>query len=585
LAGKETRAPESEDRLLAKAIVVLKGMAPYGRRHARVFAMGALAAGFVVAARLALPWPLRAIADIWVGAGADAATATVAQGTIHPAILMGFVFFAILVVLGLADMFERLYFARFSIGLVRDLRADTFGAVMKAQAQRKIGKRGDLVARLVGDTARVKAGMKTFLVHVLTNGVVFLGVTVVLLSLDVALGLVFSVAAVGTAAVTWWGAGRMFRRSLSYRTKEGKLANTIERALRHGPTDDRFRKINRSSGSHEAALTRTQGITTWTTYTVFGLTVLAALWVGVNAVEAGRIAAGDMVVFMMYALMMRGPIVRLARQGSQTGKVFGAGYRIIQAREAAVKQARSHGRAAIAPLQETLRLSGVVVKGSKSRSSRPRLGPIDVAISAGEHVLVTGEAAAGKTTLLELLAGHRRPTEGRVLWDGTDLAEFSPEALAAHVRVVPRNPRWPRKPIRELLSIDGELHGLESFGLDEIMARCPKGGETRLGSTDLSPGERKLVALGQTLEGNATLRLVDEPTVGLGDEQAQAALVALLNASRGATLVVAMSRPVETGHFDRVIELHQGQVAYDGSPEVWSPQMSGTGEGLAGSQP
>ena len=66
---------------------------------------------------------------------------------------------------------------------------------------------------------------------------------------------------------------------------------------------------------------------------MFGLAVLAALWVGVNGVEAGRFAAGDMVVFMMYVLMMRGPIVRLARQGSQTGKVLGAGYRIIQARQ------------------------------------------------------------------------------------------------------------------------------------------------------------------------------------------------------------------------------------------------------------
>ncbi len=225
------------------------------------------------------------------------------------------------------------------------------------------------------------------------------------------------------------------------------------------------------------------------------------------------------------------------------------------------------------------------MKGSKSRSSRPRLGPIDVAIGAGEHVLVTGEAAAGKTTLLEVLAGRRRPTEGSVSWDGVDLGELSPQALAQHVSLVPRNPRWPRKPVRELLAIDGALHGLESFGLDDIVARCPDGGETRLGSTDLSPGERKLLALGQSVEGSATLRLADEPTAGLGDEQAQAALVALLNASQGATLVVAMSRPIEAGHFDRVIELHQGQVAYDGSPDAWSAHMSAAGGGLAGSQP
>lgn len=324
-------APLAHARDAAKA---LSALARFGRRHWRAFACGSLAAAGVVAGRLALPWPLRAVSDRWLGqggaAGDDGLLALVPAG-LDPVLAMGALFLAVMLGLGLADFLERLWFARFALSTVGDLREAAFAAVMRRRHQPLPIEPGEVIARLIGDAARIKSGMQVFLVHVATNGAVFLGVTVILFGMEPALGLIFAAAATGTALATGWGAARLFRGALKRREKEGRIANRIVDRLRGSEDDDgEAVKLARDGDSQGAAQTRTIGVATWTSHVLFGLAVLAALVVGADAVEEGRIATADLLVLMMYALLMRGPIVRLARQGSKSGKTLGTARRLVQ---------------------------------------------------------------------------------------------------------------------------------------------------------------------------------------------------------------------------------------------------------------
>jgi Ser/Thr protein kinase RdoA (MazF antagonist) len=320
-----------ERRVLHKSLSVIGALAPYGRRHWRWFALGSLAAIAVVAGRLALPWPLRAVADRWISKGPSAdGMVGLLPSSMDPVLAMGSVFFVLILALGLADFLERLCFARFSVATVRDLRTEAFSSALGARTKEDDTPTGDLVSRLVGDAARVKSGIQAFLVRVATNGLVFFGMTIILLKMQAQLGLIFAAAGLGTALVTLWAAARIFQSSLEHRDKEGELANEIQAALETQSGEATLLAIKGDSGRDETTPTRFQGIATWTTHGIFGAAVLAALWVGALAVEAGEMQGGDMVVFMMYALMMRGPIVRLARQGARTGKILGAAYRLVQ---------------------------------------------------------------------------------------------------------------------------------------------------------------------------------------------------------------------------------------------------------------
>ncbi len=313
------------------AVSIARRMVPFARRHRAWLQRGSCAAIGVVAARLALPWPLRSLVDGVLGAEGTADT----QALLERALPLGALLLGIFLALGLFDLLERLWFARFAIGTVRDLRATAYRAALRVHQRGVKSSTGDLVARLVGDAARIKAGMQGFLVHVATNSLILVGVTCVLFWIDSALGMILTAAGVALTCITLLGASELFDRSVRSRSKEGRLAEQILRDFRRSSSIRTFKQLNRSSSRHEAAQTRTQGLTTWGAHAVVGVATLAALWSGAHSYSAGDLSAGDLVVVATYLLMLSSPAVRLARQGSRTGKILGPTYRLLQVLDAA----------------------------------------------------------------------------------------------------------------------------------------------------------------------------------------------------------------------------------------------------------
>ena len=306
---------------------VLHVLWPYVQRHRRWLFQGFAAALIVVGARLALPWPLRLLTDIWTQQ--QAIPAALLEIGLSPALLLGIFFLLLLLLHGWADHIARLYFARLAIRTVRDLRKAIFQKTIQMEEESRTVKKGDLVARLLADTERIKTGLKSLLVHGATNGMIYAGVTVVLLLTNIWVGLLIGGAGLGTALLAWWGARKNREHALKHRTREGILANRILRALRDSPEPAHFGKVSKSSGRAEASITFTQGITSWGAHALFGLAVLLSLWIGTEGIIAGTLATGDMVLFILYVLLLRGPIIRLARQGSQLGNIVGTCLRLV----------------------------------------------------------------------------------------------------------------------------------------------------------------------------------------------------------------------------------------------------------------
>lgn len=332
-----------EKSTLARWRAIVRTFLPFARRHRRSFLLGSVAALCVVSLRIALPWPLRLVMKPsfghdggWSGALVEA----LPQG-LAPIVAMAGVFLVLMVALGFADHLERQQFARFAIGLVRDVRAK---ALKRAFRERSPGEgSGDLVARLIGDTARLKAGLQGFLVHVATNGAMFLGITVVLLCMDLAIGSIFAAAGAILAACTAMGAVGTYRHALEHRSREGKLAQRIDRAWRAQEGGESVPKIKRSSARLEHKLTTGQGHLTWLAHGVLGLAMLGAAIAGTGAVEAGRLETADLFLVFVYGLLLRAPLVQLTRQGVRTGKVLACGRRLRKLLRAG-KRARSARR-------------------------------------------------------------------------------------------------------------------------------------------------------------------------------------------------------------------------------------------------
>lgn len=558
-----------------RSFSVFRAFLPFCIRHYRLFAAGAGFALLVVAIRLAMPWPLKALMHSWLSSKHPKAPwlLDLVPAGVHPALGMGTAFLILVGGLGLVDFLERLFFARFSIAAVRDLRSAAFKKMVAINANDRAMGSGDLVARLVGDTARVKTGLKGFLVHVATNGVMFLGVTVVLLSMEPKLGLVFIGAGLLAASITFWGAKQSFHLALKYRTKEGKLADFIHESWRSSSGGNVFSDTNNSSGRYEAALTRIQGLTTWGAHVALGGGVLLGLWIGVAAVDAGRLSAGDLMVFTMYALMLRAPMVQLARQGARTGKLFACGDRLYQLIGSSSAQDLTSEE--LAPLRSSIEINATRVTARRGRARHRLLGPLDLRIVAGERLLVVGPPGSGKTTLLELLAGRRKYSGEGVRWDGLELSTFDTWSTSDEIAYVAEAPSWSRLPLRDLLTLPtGDLDEettklLRKCGLRRLLGRLPHGLDTAICSDDVSVAERRGLTLARVLLSHASLCLFDNPLVGRNKKQARKLIKAITRINSDATVIVTMARPIKPERFDRVIQLRHGHVSFDGTPTTW----------------
>jgi len=279
----------------------------------RPLGLGILAALAFVAFRLALPWPLKAIVESWVDNPE-------AQGELPwlSILKIGGAFVLIALGLGFADLIQRLQFARFSIGLVRDLRAEAFSALKSSNGPGEGA--GEIVSILIGDAARIKAGIKGFLVHVASHSVLLIGVTCMLLWLYPPMGLVFGVVCLALVGITLIGASVMYRRAVKYRSKEGELAEFIHGTMSGDTDGEVLSDINSDSSSVEASLTQMQGRATWAAHALFAFAALGAVVVGVHGVSVDAIKPSALIAIAMYAMMLRGPMIQIVRQGNQDGQ-------------------------------------------------------------------------------------------------------------------------------------------------------------------------------------------------------------------------------------------------------------------------
>jgi len=204
---------------------------------------------------------------------------------------------------------------------------------------------------------------------------------------------------------------------------------------------------------------------------------------------------------------------------------------------------------------------------TKSYGIHPALEPLDLAVAAGELVMLVGPNGSGKTTMLRMAAGLLEPTDGTVAIDGFPAGSLDARAALSYL---PDNPvLYDDLSLVEHLHFIGRLHGVPADELDERGAALMD----RFGLThradDLpvtfSRGLRQKTSIAIGLIRPFSVLLVDEPFVGL-DQPGKRALTELLVDAydQGATVIVATHALEFAEVAKRCIGLRDGELAYDG---------------------
>lgn len=195
----------------------------------------------------------------------------------------------------------------------------------------------------------------------------------------------------------------------------------------------------------------------------------------------------------------------------------------------------------------------VEVAGLTASWSPPQVavGPVDLRLSPGEAVTITGPNGCGKSTLLAVLARQLDPAGGSYLLDGEDATTLPLETARSRAAVVDDEPHVFASTLRENLRLarpdatDDDLRAaLTGAGLGAWAAALPDGLDTRLGAggQGVSGGERARLGLARAVLSGRQLLLLDEPVAHLDHPTAAAVLADLARARADRTTVLVSHR-------------------------------------------
>jgi ATP-binding cassette, subfamily C, bacterial CydC len=173
---------------------------------------------------------------------------------------------------------------------------------------------------------------------------------------------------------------------------------------------------------------------------------------------------------------------------------------------------------------------------------------VELALTAGQSVLLTGASGTGKSTILRAITG--RPTPGiHAHLGGVDAAGIDPEALTEHVTLVAQDAHVFDGTIRDNLELadpaadETQLwSALAAAALDDTVGAFPAGLDTPVGpgGAALSGGQRRRLSVAQGLLRHPDVLLLDEPTEGLDAASAMRLLAGVRAFNPSAVLVIAV---------------------------------------------
>ncbi len=235
--------------------------------------------------------------------------------------------------------------------------------------------------------------------------------------------------------------------------------------------------------------------------------------------------------------------------------------------------ARPHGPEPVVELTESLVCEDVSF--AYEPGGRAALANVHLRLEPGESIGIVGPTGSGKSTLVDILLGLLRPSSGRVLLDGEDLAGHE-RAWQRLVGYVPQDPYLLDDTVRRnvafgvadtLIDEHRLARACSLAQLDEVVRQLPEGLDTRLGEngTRLSGGERQRVAIARALYREPAVLVFDEATAAL-DNQTEREVTSAIAALHGTrTLIVIAHRLSTVQACDRLIFLQNGRIAVAGT--------------------
>ena len=569
------RDDKALDRAASKRVGALRGLAPFLRPYRAMtgLALGAL----VVTAGMSLLLPL-AVRRVVDGFNQDVAILDQYFGA---ALLI-----AALLAIGTGI---RYYFVtKLGERVVADIRRAVFDRVMgmsPAFFERLLT--GEVLSRITTDTTLILSLIGSSISVALRNVLMLLGGLVLLMLTSAKLtGLVLLI--VPAVVVPIVILGRRLR-GLS-REAQDWIANssgsasealssvqTVQAFTHEGLTRAAFAEVTEKSFDVARIRTRVRALMTVIVIFLTFTGIVGVLWIGARDVRAGVMSAGELVQFVIYAVMVAGAVGALSEIWGEVQRAAGATERLVELLNAEDTVADpATPRALPRPVRGEIVFDDVTFR-YPARPEVSALNGVSLRVSPGETVALVGPSGAGKTTILQLLMRFYDPQAGVVRFDGIDLRDMARADFRRAIAMVPQDPVIFAASARENIrfgrpdATDAEVEAAaRAAAAHDFLTALPQGYDSWLGERGvmLSGGQKQRIAIARAILRDARVLLLDEATSALDAESERAVQAAVESLAEGRTVLVVAHRLATVKRADRIVVFDGGRIVATGTHEA-----------------
>lgn len=565
-----------EEREKSKKVGSLRALAPFMRpyRALLIAALGALS--MTAALSLMLPLAVRRVVD-----GFETEAVALLDQYFGAAL-------GIAALLALGTGLRYYLVTRLGERVVADIRKAVFDRVIgMSPAYFERLMTGEVLSRITTDTTLILSVIGSSVSVALRNVLIFLGGMVLLLLTSAKLtGLVLLIVPAIVIPIVVLGrrlrklsrenqdwiaqsSGAASEALLSVQTVQ---AYTHEAASRHAFAD----VTERSYVSAKKRITTRAMMTMIVIFLVFA-GVVGVLWIGARDVRGGTMSVGELVQFVIYAVMVAGAVGALSEIWGELQRAAGATERLSE-----MLHAEDTVEDPTDPVPLPTPCKGEIVFDTVGfhYPARPDQAALDGAaftVRPGETVALVGPSGAGKSTVLQLLLRFYDPSSGAVRLDGVDLRAMARSDFRRALALVPQDPVIFAATARENIrfghpdATDAQVESAaRAAAAHEFLTALPDGYDTYVGERGvmLSGGQKQRIAIARAILRDAPVLLLDEATSALDAESERAVQLAVEEMSQNRTTLIVAHRLATVKKADRILVFDGGRIVAEGSHDA-----------------
>ena len=474
--------------------------------------------------------------------------------------------------------------------ILSNVRKDLFAHLQRLSLRfHSQARTGDLTMRLINDIAMLREAVITALMPMLANILILVGMFGTMLYLNWRL----TSLALLSIPILWWSTTRASRKihevSRAQRKREGSMASKAaeyiasirtvqslsleQETMRSFAGDDaESRKQNVQSKRLSAGLERRVDV-------IVAIISALVLLYGSYSVLNGKMSTGDLIIFMSYLTNSFRPVREYAKYTGRLSKALAAGERVVNLLDEQPDITDKPNAKVLPSARGEIRFEHVKFSyDMQDEQPLAVLNDMDFLIKPGEKVAIVGPSGAGKSTLTSLLLRLYEPEEGRICLDGKNIQDYTIASLRSQIAIVPQDNLLFGLSVRENIAL-GAINQTEKITDEEIIQAAklanahdfiialPQGYDTILSERggSLSGGQRQRIAIARAAMNKSAVLILDEPTVGLDQENEAHVISALENLMQNRTTLMITHDLALAAKTDRILFVNNGMIEEQGN--------------------